>query len=131
MPTELFWLTLTSLFTLSLSLPYAYVRISRIGLKQLFLNPLPGDDPFEVAWAHRAYRAHMNAMENLVVFAPLALAIPVTDSSSALTQVACAVFFGARLVHAPSYILNIPVVRTVVFFVGWLACFVLGFAILL
>jgi len=54
MPTEIYWLTLSAVLTPLLIMPYALVRIRRIGW-QVLTNPLPGDDPFEQEWAHRAY----------------------------------------------------------------------------
>jgi len=128
--TEIYWLTLVSGFTLLLVFPYAFVRIKRIGFQKLLANPLPGDDPFKQAWAHRAYRAHMNAIENLVVFAPLVLAVVVTNSANEVTATASAVYFWARVFHAPFYILNTPYVRFFTYFIGVGACFVLAYQLL-
>ncbi|MCK4871038.1 MAG: MAPEG family protein [Gammaproteobacteria bacterium] len=127
---EIYWLTLTAAYTLLLVFPYAFVRIRRLGFLKLLTNPLPGDDPFEQAWAHRAYRAHMNAIENLVVFAPLAVAVTVTNSANDVTAMACAVYFWARVVHAPFYILNTPYIRFISYFIGVGACFVLAYQLL-
>jgi len=127
---EIYWLTLNAVYTVLLIVPYAYVRISRIGFLRLLTSPLPGDDPFDQAWAHRAYRAHMNAVENIAIFAPLVLVVHVTGSGNEITAQACAVYFWARLVHAPFYIFNTPYVRTIAFFVGLGACFVLAYQIL-
>lgn len=124
MPAEIFWLVLSTALTPLLIIPYAVVRVRRVGWRALS-NPLPGDDPFQLAWAHRAYRAHMNAVENLVIFAPLALAVVVTGSGNEVTAQASAVYFWARLVHAPVYIFNTPYVRTIAFSVGLGACFTL------
>lgn len=127
---ELYWLTLTACFTLLLVFPYAFVRIRNIGFMRLLSNPLPGDDPFDEAWAHRAYRAHMNAVENLVVFAPLAIAVTITNSANEITATACAVYFWARVFHAPFYILNTPYIRFITYFTGVAACFVLTYQII-
>jgi len=127
---EIYWLTCTAILTLLLVFPYAINRIRRIGFLKLLSNPLPGDDPFEQAWAHRAYRAHMNAIENLVVFAPLALAVTVTNTSNPITALACAVYFWARLVHAPFYIFNTPYIRFISYFTGVGACLVLAYQLL-
>ncbi len=128
--TEIYWLTLTAGLTLLLVFPYAFVRIKRIGFHQLLANPLPGDDPFKEAWAHRAYRAHMNAIENLVVFAPLVLAVVITHSTNEVTAIASAVYFWARVIHVPIYILNIPYLRFIAYFIGVAACFVLAYQLL-
>ena len=129
MTSEIYWLTLNVVYSALLFIPYAYDRITRIGW-QVFINPLPGDDPFDKAWAHRAYRAHMNAFENLVVFAPLALAVHITGSSNEVTALACATYFWVRLVHAPFYILKTPFVRLLSYAIGLSACFVLAYQLL-
>lgn len=130
MTAEIFWLALTTILTPLLIVPYAVVRVRKIGIVRAFTNPLPGDDPFDQAWAHRAYRSHMNAIENLVVFAPLALAVFATGSSNDVTAGASAIYFFARLVHAPTYVLNTPFARTISIFVGLGACFVLAYELL-
>lgn len=127
---EIYWLTLTTLFSSLLFIPYAYVRISNIGFVRLLVSPLPGDDPFEKEWAHRAYRAHMNAVENIVIFAPLVLAVQLTGLNNEVTLQACMVYFWARVIHAPFYIFNTPFVRTIAYFVGLGACLVLAYQLL-
>ncbi len=133
-PSEIFWLTLNAAFTVLLWMPYAYYRISRtvpkIGFLRLAADPLPGDDPFEDKWAHRAYRSHMNAVENLVIFAPLALAVTITGSGNEVTAAACATYFWVRLVHGIFYTVKLPFVRTIAWFTGIGACLVLAFQIL-
>jgi uncharacterized MAPEG superfamily protein len=130
MTNEIYWLTWVTLFSGLLFIPYAYVRISRIGLVRLLVSPLPGDDPFELEWAHRAYRAHMNAIENIAIFAPLALAVHVTGTGNEVTSQACLVYFWARVIHAPFYIMNTPFVRTIAYFAGLGACLVLAYQLL-
>jgi len=83
------------------------------------LKPLPGDSPFDEAWAHRAYRAHMNAFEGLALFAPLAVAVQVTGLGNEVTALACATYFWARLVHYIVYTAGIPWLRTLSYAVGW------------
>lgn len=134
MSSEIFWLTLTAAFTVVLWLPYAYYRVSRtipkVGFVRLAADPLPGDDPFEDKWAHRAYRTHMNAVENLVVFAPLAVAVHVTGSSNDITVAASATYFWARFVHGIFYTVKVPFVRTIAWFTGVIACLVLASQVL-
>jgi len=131
---EMFWLTLSATFTVVLWLPYAYYRISReipkIGFLRLAADPLPGDDPFEDKWAHRSYRAHMNAVENLVVFAPLVLVVQVSGAGNDITAMASATYFWARFVHALFYTVKLPFVRTIAWFTGVVACLVLSYQIL-
>jgi len=131
MSSELFWLTLTAVYTALLAFPYTYARVMELGLMRALLNPVPGGEPFEKDWVHRAYRSHMNAIENLVVFAPLAIAVDVGGSGNEVTAMASATYFWARLVHAPVNILKIPVVRTLAYGVGVGACLVLAGRLLL
>jgi len=134
MTSEMYWLTLTAVLTGLLSIPYVLNIMSRqwplSGLRLFAAPPLPGEDRFAWGWGERAYRAHMNATENLAVFAPLALAVHVTGSANGVTAFACAVYFWARLIHAPFFILNIPYVRTTAWTVGLGACFVLAYQLL-
>jgi uncharacterized MAPEG superfamily protein len=83
-------------------------------------NPSRQDKP-QSAWAQRLYFAHTNAVENLVIFAPLVLILDSMGHSTESTAIACAVYFWARLAHAIIYALGIPVLRTLAFTVGFLA----------
>ena len=65
-------------------------------------------------------RAHANAVENLVIFAPLVLVAHALSISTGATVFACALYFWARLVYIPVYAAGIPVLRTLV----WTASFV-------
>ena len=54
----------------------------------------------ELIWlVGRAVRAHLNAVENLAVFAPLALAVHVTGAGTPLTAAASMTYFAARALH--------------------------------
>ena len=133
MSPEIFWLTLTAAFTVVLWLPYGAYRVARvvpkIGFLRLAADPLPGDDPFADDWPHRAYRSHMNAVENLVVFAPLALGVAVTGAGNEVTAAASATYFFARLVHGIFYTIKLPFIRTVAWITGVIACLVLAYQI--
>lgn len=130
MSSEIYWLTLTTLLTALLFIPYAYYRISRITLLGAMRRPLPGDSPFDDAWGHRAYRAHMNAFENLIVFAPLVIAVEVSGTGNGVTAAACAVHFFARLAHAPIYWLDIKWLRFSAYFIGLISYLVLAYELL-
>lgn len=79
--------------------------------------------PHKAAWAQRARRAHGNAVENIALFAPLALIALLTGKSA---ETASAVFFFARLGQFIAYALAIPVARVVCFLIGWGATMVLA-----
>lgn len=134
MTSEIYWLTLTATLTGLLSVVYVINIIVRQwpgkGLRILASPPEPGEDRYAWEWGERAYGAHMNAVENLVVFAPLALAVHVTGSSNETTVLACAIYFWARLIHALFYIVGIPYVRTISWTVGLIATLSLAFQLL-
>src|SRR5436189_2341708 len=125
MTKELFWLTLTVIMTGVMWVPYLIDRVKVRGLWATLDNPDPKAKP-QSAWAQRLYFAHTNAVDNLVLFAPLVLILDSRNISTTTTAVACAVYFWARLVHAVSYAVGVGPIRTVSFVVGWLACAVLA-----
>jgi uncharacterized MAPEG superfamily protein len=129
MSSELFWLTLTLAMTALFWIPYILDRMQVRGLVGAMDNPKPGDPP-QSAWAERMMRAHTNAVENLVVFAPLVLIADTLDISNNVTVGACIVYFFARLTHYVVYTMGIPFARTLSFAVGWAAQIALVLAIL-
>jgi uncharacterized MAPEG superfamily protein len=128
MTRELFWLTLTVILTGLLWAPYVLNRIQVRGLIGAMANPSRNDKP-HAEWANRLMFAHDNAIENLVIFAPLILILNAIDYSSNWTVLAAAVYFWARLAHVVVYMFGIPVFRTLTFTVGFLAQAVLALAI--
>jgi uncharacterized MAPEG superfamily protein len=131
MSREIYWLTWSVVLTAAMVIPYAIYRTKKLGgLLQVFLRPLPGDAPFSEEWAHRAYRAHMNAFEGIALFAPLAIAVQLTGSGNEVTALACATYFWARLVYAPLYYFKVPVLKTTAWFVGLIATLLLAYELL-
>ena len=124
MTPELFWLTLTVILTGLLWIPYILNRSQVRGLSGAMDNPKPGDKP-HAPWATRLMFAHDNAVENLIIFAPLVLILNDIDYSTKWTVYACAVYFWARVAHTIVYTLGLPVFRTLAFTVGFLAQVVL------
>jgi uncharacterized MAPEG superfamily protein len=118
MSKELMWLTYTVVLTMLLWIPYILDRTMVRGLMGAMANPSPRDKP-QKPWAQRLQAAHLNAVENLVVFAALVLILHAQNHSTQSTVLACAIFFWARLVHAVVYALGIPVLRTLAFAVGF------------
>jgi uncharacterized MAPEG superfamily protein len=127
---ELYWLVLTSLMTGLLWVPYIINRGMELGLPPTNWNPPPDPAP-KALWAARAVRAHMNAVENFVVFAPLVLIVYVTNSATQLTATACMVYFFARAAHYAISIFGLPIpFRTIAFFVGVFAQMALALTLL-
>jgi len=118
MTRELIWLTLTVALTGLLWLPYVLDRIGMRGIMGAMANPSRNDPP-QSPWAQRLYFAHTNAVDNLVIFAPLVLILDNIGHSTPATVTACAVYFWARLAHAIVYGFGIPVARTLAFAVGF------------
>ncbi len=128
MTPELFWLTLTVILTGLLWLPYTLNRIVVRGLGGTMANPTRSAAP-HAEWATRLMFAHDNAVENLIVFAPLVLILAQLDYSTKWTIYACMVYFWARVAHLIVYTLGLPVFRTLAFLVGFAAQAVLVLAI--
>lgn len=117
---ELYWLTATIIMTALFWVPYILDRIAEYGIKQALWDPV-GLSNTKSAWAIRMIRAHENAVENLVVFAPLVLALHVTEQENSVTALACMVYFFARAGHFLVFTLGIPVLR-IVFFITGVSC---------
>ena len=128
MTRELFWLTLTVILTGVMWLPYVLDRMMVRGLTKSMANPSRSDRP-QSEWANRMMFAHDNAVENLIIFAPLVLILNAADYSTKWTVLACAVYFWARLAHVIIYAMGVPVLRTVAFTVGFVAQIVLMLAV--
>jgi len=68
--------------------------------------------------AGRAKRAHLNMLENMVLFTALVLIAAVAGKANATTAMGAMIFFWARLVYALVYLIGVPWLRTVVWFVS-------------
>ena len=124
MSTELFWLCWTLAATALFPFPYVLNRVAVRGVIRTMGNPSPDDKPL-APWAERAQRAHANAVENLVLFAPAVLAVHLLNRGDSLTAAACGLYFAARMIHYVVYTAGIPVVRTLAYFGGWAAIAIL------
>ena len=125
---ELFWLTCTVILTGLLWIPYIIDRCQVRGLGGAMANPSRDAKPHS-PWASRLMFAHDNAVENLVIFAPLVLILNEIDYSTRWTVYATAVYFWARVAHLIVYTLGLPVFRTIAFTIGFFAQAVLALAI--
>ncbi|MBI3715178.1 MAG: MAPEG family protein [Betaproteobacteria bacterium] len=117
---DLQFTALAALFTAILWIPIVVNRLREMGFWKAVSNPQPDLRP-HADWAYRLANAHRNAIENLVVFAPLAIAVHVLGLGSPQTAAAAAIFFYSRVAHAFIYAFGIPVLRTIAFAVGF-AC---------
>src|SRR5215475_2485735 len=119
MKTELMYLTFVTVLTGVLWVPYILDRIFVRGL--LDAVGYPSNPKPQSPWAQRLMKAHANAVENLVVFAPLVLVANAIGVTGPAIATSAAVFFWARLVHAVAFTFGIPWIRTLAFTVGFLA----------
>jgi uncharacterized MAPEG superfamily protein len=125
---ELYALTLISIATALMWVPYVLARMTTRGVMRAIGNPGPGY-PTDAPWADRARRAHINAIENLAVFAPLVLVGAIIEVSTKATVLSAQIYVAARLAHYVIYAAGIPIVRTLAFLAG--ACATLAIAIAL
>jgi len=96
MSAELFWLVLTVAMAGLFWVPYILDRIMVRGLVGATANP-SASDKAQSPWARRMVAAHTNAVENLVIFAPLVLTARALSIATAVTAFACALYFWSRL----------------------------------
>ncbi|MEH2266155.1 MAPEG family protein [Nostoc sp.] len=93
----------------------AYARV-RIG-KEMLATPRAMVDKLP-PYAQRATWAHQNTFEAFMVFAAAALMAYVTGVNSSTAQLAAIAFVVARLLYSVFYILNIPLLRSLMFAIG-------------
>ncbi|HEY9811647.1 MAG TPA: MAPEG family protein [Halomicronema sp.] len=72
-------------------------------------------------YAQRATWAHQNSFETFMVFAAAALMAYVTGQNSITAAVAAIAFVVARLFFSIFYILNVPMLRSLMFGIGTLS----------
>ena len=83
-----------------------------------------------VGWAGRARRAHLNMIENLALFAALVLIAAVAGKANATTAMGAMIFFWARLAYAVIYLIGIPWLRTLAWFVSVIGMVMIAWALL-
>jgi uncharacterized MAPEG superfamily protein len=72
--------------------------------------------PEITGWAGRAKRAHLNMIENMVLFTALVLIATAAGKANAMTAMGAMIFFWSRLAYAVIYIAGISWLRTVAWF---------------
>jgi uncharacterized MAPEG superfamily protein len=135
LPTELGILAWLALLAASLWIPYI------IGVNTAPAGSLPADAPdgftriadpsLQRPWVQRAYRAHLNLLEQLVPFALLVLLVDRLDGFTALTTWTAIAFLLLRLAHAVGYITawaQLPL-RPLIFTGGWICCLIMTYAV--
>ncbi len=129
MTIELHWLILTILLTAVLWIPYILNRLIEQGVLSAFWDP-DGETSTKVAWAERLMSAHVNAVENLVIFAPLVIITHILDMNTELTASASLLYFFSRLAHVILFTLRVPILRIIAFLGGFIAQMIFVFNLL-
>ena len=97
-------------------LTFVQVLISAQGaFMQVGLPTLAGNRdnlPVLAGWAGRARRAHLNMIENMVLFVPLVFLVIASGKSNQWTVLGAELFFWGRLAYALIYLAGFPWVRT-------------------
>src|SRR5687767_8035730 len=106
MKPELTYLLFSVLLTFVQMLIAAAAANQVVGLTTLAGNreglaELPG-------FAGRARRAHLNMIENMVLFTALVLVAVVANKTNAMTAMGALIFFWGRLVYAVIYLIGVP-----------------------
>jgi uncharacterized MAPEG superfamily protein len=70
------------------------------------------------AYSQRATWAHRNSFESFTLFAPAALIAYITGQDTALVAGAAIAYLLARLLYSVFYILNVPLLRSLMFAIG-------------
>jgi uncharacterized MAPEG superfamily protein len=116
MPVELQLLVWSGVLALVQMLVAAIAANSQVGLPMLAGNR--ENMPALTGWAMRAKAAHLNMLESLAIFAIFVLVAHVTDNLNAMTLLGAQLFFWGRLAYAIIYVIGIPWLRTLVWFVS-------------
>ncbi|XWK86561.1 MAG: MAPEG family protein [Phormidium sp.] len=100
--------------------PFLLVAFARVNLgTEALATPRAMVDKLP-AYAQRATWAHQNGFESLMVFAPAALMAYVTGVNSTLAVYAGLTYLVARLLYSVFYILNVPLLRSLMFAIATL-----------
>lgn len=126
---DLLYTTLAAAFTGLIWVPIIINRLAEMGPWKALKNPQPDVRP-HADWAYRLANAHRNAVENLVVFAPLAIIVHIFGLGTALTAGAAAAFLYSRIAHAVIYTFGIPLLRTIAFTIGFFCQMIMAARIL-
>src|SRR5947209_6577554 len=89
-----------------------FAAIAAVGLPTLAGNR-EGLPPFS-GLCGRAQRAQFNLLESLAIFAIFVIVAQLTGRSNGTTALGATLFFWARVVYVPVYLVGIPWVRTAV-----------------
>jgi len=120
METEIVPLAALIIWQLALGLWATMVVGMHVGSEWLLSSR--GTEPgFRDSLAGRLDRARSNGFEAITLFAPIALALSVTGTSTTSTVLCAWAYLAARIVYTLFYALDWTPWRTLVWFIGWFA----------
>ncbi|MEM8983446.1 MAG: MAPEG family protein [Pseudomonadota bacterium] len=132
MTTELLSLLLVGLLGATLWIPFVVgVNTTEFAGKTTSFERPPSPAAM-LPWVHRAYRAHLNLLEQLLPFAIVVLIANELAVSTAVTRFAASSFVALRLVHAVGMISGLArmPLRPLVFTAGWVTITAIGVEVL-
>jgi uncharacterized MAPEG superfamily protein len=129
MTTEFAYLVWAAILTLLIRVPWMINKVTVRGLWKV--SGYPTDSEPLSAWAHRVWVAHEDAVQSLIIFAVLVVALDLVGESNTWTRGAAALYFWARLTHFIVYAFGIPRVKTVAFATAFCAKLVIAFQLVL
>lgn len=124
MSVELRYLVAAAVLTLLMRVPWMIDKVRVRGLKKV--TGYPADSEPLSPWGHRTWIAHEDAVQGLVVFSVLVIALHLAGESSGWTRGAAALYFWARLGHFLVYAFAIPRLKTVAFLLAFASQLVLA-----
>ena len=116
MPIEIQMLTCSVALLFVLIIIQAASGAMQIGLVKALGNR--EDAPSLTGFAGRAKRTVMNMLENMMMFAPLVLAGIAIQHTNQWSALGAQVFLYARVGHAATYLIGIPVIRALFYGAG-------------
>jgi uncharacterized MAPEG superfamily protein len=129
MTMELQYLVWAAILTMFVRVSWMADKVMVRGLAKV--TRYPQDSEPLSGWGKRTWIAHEDAVQNLVIFAVLVLALHLAGESNTITRAAAATYFWARLCHFIVYAFAIPRIKTVAFVVAFAAQLVLAWQFIL
>ena len=125
---EIYWLFLTITMTSLLWIPQIIHSVLKVGPTKALLYPNEATTHY-AEWAKRSKAAHKNAVENLIIFAPLTIFVVILGAENEITAITAIVYFFARVVHYFMHTLAVPLMRTLMFLIGFACQIMMAFTI--